>query len=130
MSLRRLGTLIVVGLAATMLACSERSPLAPRAVPEAGGTLSALAVRAASGLYGLSFRVVQDGSLQPVTSLTVSSQELILAAQVSDSGGVAAQRGTVTFDTARSRDFLRTTSPEQTRRQKRRARTDPQAGRG
>jgi hypothetical protein len=62
------------------------------------GALSALAVRAATGRYVLSFDARLDGILQPVSSLTVSSQELILVAHVEDSLGGAARSGSVTFE--------------------------------
>ena len=67
------------------------------AAPDAGG-LSALPVRAPTGGYVLSFNARLNGILQPVSSLTVSSQELILVAHVEDSLGVAAQSGSVTFE--------------------------------
>jgi hypothetical protein len=60
--------------------------------------LSARPGVAAPGLYELSFHAVINGTLQPVSSLTVMSQELILAAHVTDAAGHAATSGTITFD--------------------------------
>jgi hypothetical protein len=46
----------------------------------------------------LSFNVIRLGSLVSVPSLTVSSEELILAAHITDASGTAATTGSVTFE--------------------------------
>ena len=53
---------------------------------------------AVPGVYDLSFRVFRNGVFEPVSSLPVLSQEMILMAHVEDASGNPAQNGTVTFE--------------------------------
>jgi hypothetical protein len=57
-----------------------------------------VAAQAVPGSYELSFHVLRNGILEPVSSLAVSSEELILMAQVEDSARVPAQAGAATFE--------------------------------
>jgi hypothetical protein len=98
MSRRRAASSLVVGIVCCSIACADRSPLAPDSSPATSESLSARPGAAATGLYELSFRAVINGTLQPVSSLTVMSQELILAARVTDAAGNTATSGTITFD--------------------------------
>jgi len=81
----------------TLAACSNEPPVGPSASPSLGGA-SALAARAVPGSYELSFLARVDNVLQPVSTLPVMSQELILRAHVEDAAGIAAQRGRVVFE--------------------------------
>jgi hypothetical protein len=88
--------------ACSFAACAGQSPLDPTAssstpsLPADG--LSARAPAGAPGVYALSFHARVNGTYQEVSSLTVSSGELILGAQVTDTSGAPAQQGTVTFE--------------------------------
>lgn len=97
MSRRRAASSLVAAIVCCSIACADRSPLAPDSSPATSESLSARP-GAATGLYDLSFHAVINGTLQPVSSLTVMSQELILAAHVTDAAGNAAINGTITFD--------------------------------
>jgi hypothetical protein len=91
--------LIVTLLAATSFAaCSSQSPVTPSPSSAAAGDLSARGSQATPGVYDLSFNVWSNGTYQEVSSLPVSSQELILKAYVTDSSGLPAQKGSVTFE--------------------------------
>ena len=94
--------LIVTLLAATsFVGCSSQSPFTPSPASPAVGDLSARGSQASPGVYDLSFNVFVSGSsgiYQEVSSLAVSSQELILKAYVTDSSGLPAQKGSVTFE--------------------------------
>jgi hypothetical protein len=95
------GSRLIVALlvAASAAACSDQSPVAPSPGPVTAGDLSAKPSTAAPGVYDLSFNVFgSSGIYQEVSSLAVSSQELILKAYVTDSSGHPAQKGTVTFE--------------------------------
>ena len=87
-------------LAAVALAgCSGQSPVAPDASAAAVAGSSATERKSSSpGTYALAFTAHMGGILQEVTSLPVSSAELILMAYVTDSSGQPAAGGTVTFD--------------------------------
>jgi hypothetical protein len=98
MSRSRVTTLIASGIMCCSIACTDRSPLAPDAAPPSSESLTARPSAVASGLNELLFRVVVNGTLQPVSSLTVSSDELILVGHVADAAGNAATSGTVTFE--------------------------------
>ena len=78
---------------ATMMsvACSEPSPVAPGAIPDARDV--SVVAQAVPGCYQLSFL---DNSLQSVSSLVVG-QELVLKAHVDNCSGDPAQRGAMTF---------------------------------
>ena len=91
---------LVVVLAAVALAgCSAPPPAAPDGSAGAAGGRSATEARSSSpGTYTLSFMAHVDGGLQEVTSLPVSSAELILNAFVTNSSGQPAAGGTVTFE--------------------------------
>ena len=86
---------VVVGFAAASSACSAESPVVPDFTPDVGG-LSASA-KAAQGSYELSFYKSGPNGLEPVSTLSVLSEELILGAHVEDSAGFPAQKGNVTF---------------------------------
>lgn len=86
------GLLAVVVAANTLIACSDKSPVAPNAGRGLTPDIAALA-RSASGSFQLSFFA---NGLVPVSSLPVF-QELILGAHVSDGSGAPAQGGSVTF---------------------------------
>ena len=97
---------LVAALAAvTFAACSGHSPVtpsvptesvAPSATSGSAEVVSPLA-QAVAGSYELSFFTSGPNGLQPVTSLPVSSEELILGAHIENSSGVPAQRGSVSF---------------------------------
>lgn len=94
-------TTAAIALLTTIIlaACSgAQSPAAPSAA--AGGTdsLSAKGSAAAPGVYELTFNTYRNGVYTQVSSLPVSSQELILKAYVTDSAGAPARKGTVTFE--------------------------------
>lgn len=55
-------------------------------------------VPAVPGVYDLSFRVFRNGVFEPVSSLPVLSEEMIVMAHVEDTSGNPAQSGTVTFE--------------------------------
>jgi hypothetical protein len=78
--------------------CSGQPPAAPSAASVVAGDASVKPPQGVRGVYDLSFAVLRNGTLEPVTSLSVSSAELILEAHVSDSAGNPAQQGTVTFE--------------------------------
>ena len=84
--------------AASFAACSGQSPLTPSPPSVVEGDLSARGSQGAPGVYDLSFNVFGNGIYTEVSSLAVSSQDLILKAYVTDSSGGAAQKGTVTFE--------------------------------
>jgi hypothetical protein len=84
--------------AASLVACSSQSPVTPSPSSAAAGDLSARSAPAVPGVYDLSFIVWSNGTYQEVSSLAVSSQELILKAYVTNSSGVPAQKGSVTFE--------------------------------
>ena len=90
-----LALVVVVGIGLT--GCSGESPAAPAT---AGTASAAEASRTASspGMYTLTFVARVGGTLQEVTSLRVSSTELVLKAYVTDSAGRPAQDGAVTFE--------------------------------
>jgi hypothetical protein len=90
--------IVAVLAAASAAACSDQSPVAPSPGSVSAGDLSATPSTAAPGVYDLSFNVFGNGPYQEVSSLAVSSQELILKAYVTDSSGHPAQKGTVTFE--------------------------------
>jgi hypothetical protein len=96
---RRSQSVFIVTLAGavTLVACSNELPVRPSHSPRLGGA-GALAARAVPGSYELSFLARVDGVLQPVSTLPVGSQELILTAHVEDAAGTAAQRGRVVFE--------------------------------
>lgn len=92
-------SLIATLLAATSFAaCSSQSPVTPSPGSAPAGDLSARLAAAVPGVYDLSFNVFHNGTYQEVSSLPVISQELILKAYVTDSSGLPAQKGTVTFE--------------------------------
>ncbi len=84
--------------AASFAACASESPVAPSPLSGEGGDLSAKPSAALPGVYDLSFTVWSGGVLQPVSSLPVKSQELILKAYVTDNSGSPATKGRVTFE--------------------------------
>lgn len=94
------GSRLLVSLLATgaVAACSNQSPVTPSPGSAIAGDLSARPAAAVPGVYDLSFNVFQNQTYQEVSSLAVSSQELILKAYVTDSSGLPAQKGTVTFE--------------------------------
>jgi hypothetical protein len=88
---------LITACALTVAACSNPSPVVPSSPSAAGAEVSAKP-SAAAGTYSLSFLARVNGVVQEVTSLPVSSAELILRAYVAGSDGVPAQAGTVTFE--------------------------------
>jgi hypothetical protein len=98
MSCHRFAILALPIVLCGLAGCADRSPAAPSNSVEAGGLISARPGGATPGRYELSFNAFRSGVLVPVSSLTVLSEELILTAHVTDSAGVAATSGTVTFE--------------------------------
>lgn len=94
----RVSQFVVAVLCGASAACSSESPVSPSPSSVAPEALEARSALAAPGVYDLSFNVWIGGTFQQVSSLSVSSQELILMAHVTDSSGASAQRGTVTFE--------------------------------
>jgi hypothetical protein len=98
---RKIASLMVALLAAgALVACSDQSPVAPRAGPDGGGDQSLLS-QSVPGTYELSFLKSGLNGLEPVSSLSVCAEgsvceELILGAHVEASGGPA-RSGTVIF---------------------------------
>lgn len=90
--------IVVLLGAASFAACSDESPVAPSPASVAAGDLSAKPPPSIPGVYDLSFYVLSGSTYEEVSSLSVSSKELILRAYVTDSSGNPAQKGTVTFD--------------------------------
>lgn len=90
--------LIVALLAAVFAACSGDSPTMPSQSSVVAGDQSAKRSPALPGVYELSFNVFQGGDYQEVSSLPVSSEELILKAYVTDSSDHPATAGSVTFE--------------------------------
>jgi hypothetical protein len=92
-------SVFVAGVGAFAFAgCSSQSPASPSTPVVAVGDVDARAPKPAPGTYLLSFLASVNGTLQEVTSLPVSSEELILKAYVASSSGQPAQDGTVTFE--------------------------------
>jgi hypothetical protein len=97
MSRFTLASLAAALVGAAWVGCSGQSPVSPTglsgdAAARAGGA------PAPAGIYQLSFNVVRLGVLEPVLTLPVSSEEMILRAFVTDSSGVPVQTGAVTFE--------------------------------
>ena len=84
--------------ALTVVACSGESPITPSPSYAVAGDLSAKPSSGIPGVYDLSFTVYRNGTYEEVSSLAVSSQELLLKGYVTDSSGRPAQKGTVTFE--------------------------------
>lgn len=82
----------------TCIGCSGESPVQPSPSGDAAAAAGVMAAQAAPGVYDLSFRVWSGGILQPVASLNVSSDELILMAHVTDGAGAPVSGGNVTFE--------------------------------
>ena len=101
--MKRIIAVTVGPLSAVMLvACADKSPVAPttRPAPRATvteGTTTSLA-QPVAGSYALGFFINGPSGLQPVSSLPVLSQELILGAHVESSSGAPAQSGAVAFE--------------------------------
>ena len=79
--------------ALTVVACSGQSPMTPSPSAAVAGDLSAKPSPAVPGVYDLSFNVYRNGTYDEVSSLAVSSQELLLKGYVADSLGRPAQTG-------------------------------------
>lgn len=94
----KLATFIII-VTCWFSACADRSPAAPSPPVDATGDESARPPASAPGRYELSFYTERIGvGLVPVSSLPVLSGELILAAHVTSSSGIAATNGTATFE--------------------------------
>lgn len=83
-------------VAVAVFGCSEQAPVAPSAARQANSSRT-LAGASVAGSYQLSFYTSGPTGLAPVSSLTVSTSELILGVHVQDQFGNPAQRGSVTF---------------------------------
>jgi hypothetical protein len=83
--------------AVCVASCAGQSPVTPSAAASVA-SLDAKPSASSPGIYQLTFNVFSGGAYQEVTSLPVSSHELILKAYVSDALGAPAKRGTVTFE--------------------------------
>ena len=99
---RNIGGLVAALLSAiTLTTCSSRSSVAPSDTSHAsqgGDAVSpVLEAQPAPGSFELAFFINSPTGLQPVTSLTVSSDDLILGAHVANGAGTAATQGSVTF---------------------------------
>jgi hypothetical protein len=98
---RKLASLMVALFAAgALVACSDQSPVAPRAGSDGVGEQSLLS-QSVPGTYELSFFKSSLSGLEPVSSLSVCAvgsvcEELILGAHV-EASGAPAQSGTVIF---------------------------------
>ena len=94
------GSGLIVSLLATVAVggCSGQSPVSPDPGFATAGDLSARRPPAAPGVYDLSFNLLGNGTYEEVSSLPVRSRELILKAYVTDSTGLPAQKGRVTFE--------------------------------
>ena len=82
----------------TVVACSGESPITPSPSSAVAGDVGAKPSSAIPGVYDLAFTVYRNGTYDEVSSLAVSSQELLLKGYVTDSSGRPAQKGTVTFE--------------------------------
>jgi len=82
--------------AVTLFGCSDQSPTAPRAGQQSYGSRT-LTPATIIGSYQLSFYVSGPTGLEAVSSLPVSTSELILGVHVQDQFGNPAMRGSVTF---------------------------------
>jgi hypothetical protein len=97
---------IIALTAATLIsiafvACSGKSPAAPTAEPAPSLGVAEGVTRlspSVAGSYALGFFVSGPNGFQPVSSLPVLSQELILGAHVQSSSGAPAQSGAVAFE--------------------------------
>ena len=79
--------------------CSgAQSPASPGASAPPADSLDAKPSPTAPGVYALTFNTYRNGVYTQVTSLPVSSQEMMLKAYVTDSAGAPARKGTVTFE--------------------------------
>ena len=76
----------------SFVGCADQSPIAPSTPAAAGDDVSARP-GATSGRYELSFYADRMGGWVPATSMPVLTDELILAAHVDSSSGVAATAG-------------------------------------
>lgn len=90
-------TWLVSGVACCAIGCADRSPAAPDSSAVVIDSVSARP-GATPGRYELSFYDDHIGGWVPVTSMPVLTDELILAAHVTDASGNAATSGTVTFE--------------------------------
>jgi len=90
--------LVALLSAASLAACSGNSPVTPSLPSAMAGDQNAKGSAAAPGVYELTFNVFRNRTYAEVSSLPVSSQEMILKAYVTDASGRPAQKGTVTFE--------------------------------
>jgi len=93
----RLALAVVAATAAS--ACSGESPVAPTS-PVVGAAVehNARPGQGVPGTYALAFTTYRNGALTEVSSLAVSSEEMILKAYVTDSAGQPATAGSVTVE--------------------------------
>lgn len=97
MSRLPLASLTAALIGATFVGCSVQAPASPT-VSSDGAAAKPGAPSAPAGIYQLSFNVIHLGVLEPVLTLPVSSEEMILRAYVTDSSGVPVRTGAVTFE--------------------------------
>ena len=93
-----LARFIVTAISCLAVGCAGESPVSPSALSGGDDTLNAKPGAALPGVYELSFYRYTSGVLVPVSSLPVLTNELIIAARVTDSSGSPALAGTVTFE--------------------------------
>lgn len=98
MSPSRIKALLLSGVACCAIGCADRSPVAPSTSGAAGGDVSARPGAVTPGRYELSFYADRIGGWVAATSMPVLTDELILAAHVTSTSGVAVTSGTVTFE--------------------------------
>lgn len=91
---------IVVLGCMTVTGCSRESPIAPEASPADVSTQNRAAPQtAAPGTYEILFLKETRQGLQTVVDFTLNVREfLVLKSQITDSNGVPAQEGTVTYE--------------------------------
>jgi hypothetical protein len=94
-------------------ACSRESPVAPGGLPASvSGQNQASAQTGAPGTYEISFLRETLQGLQPVLNYTLNVGEvLVLKSQITDSNGVPAEDGTVTYEYCERRN-VRVSSAE------------------
>jgi hypothetical protein len=86
----------IVALAATfaLVACSERSPVAPEGAPQG----VSLVVKAATGSYAISFLKETSTGLAPAADAELVGTYLVLKSEVRDDSGNLAQSGSVRYE--------------------------------
>ena len=91
--------ILAVVATASIVACSGESPVTPApASAAAAADQSARPSQGVPGVYELTFNTYRNRIYTVVSSLPVSSEEMILKAYVTDSAGQPATAGSITFE--------------------------------